>query len=288
MNDQASALRQLVFRKREAMPSGNSGCEIISVTSGKGGVGKSNITMNTALAMAANGAKVLILDADIGTANIDILVGLSPRKHLGHVFEGEATLFEIMTKITDNLYLIPGSSGVSGIREMPFDQLSTFREEILKIEDMFEYLIVDTSAGVSKQVINLLRGSDRILLVCNEEPTSILDAYSLCKVLYQVEDSAEVEFVANNVASEVEAREVYGKLRVAIKHFLNKELKYLSFVVHDKGIANGVINQKPLMIQDAPGPARASFTRLAELLMHPDGWATGRGIHQLFNLLVEK
>ncbi len=288
MTDQAAALRQLVFRKREPQPTGSSRCEIIAVTSGKGGVGKSNITMNTALALAARGRKVLILDADIGTANIDILVGLSPRKHLGHVFAGQAELFEILTKVVENLYLIPGASGISEISEMPLAQLNRFREEILKVEDMFDYLFVDTSAGVSKQVINLLRGADRILLVCNEEPTSILDAYALCKVLFQVESHAEVEFVANNVAGEVEAREVYGKLRVAIKHFLDKDLAYLGYVVHDKGIADGVINQKPLMIQDAPGPAAANFTELAHLLMHPDGWAVGKGVHQLFNLLVEK
>lgn len=287
MSDQADTLRQLVFRKRDPTLTLGSTCQIISVTSGKGGVGKSNVTMNTAVAMAAQGAKVLILDADIGAPDIDILVGLSPRKHLGHVFEGSASLLEVLVKVTGNLYLIPGASGVSSIQEMPLQSLQRFREDILKVETLFDYLLVDSSAGVSKQVINLLRGSDRILLVCNAEPTSILDAYALCKVLYQVEEAVKVEFVANNIAGEVEACEVYGKLEIAVQHFLNKKLTYLSYVVHDKGIANGVINQKPLMLQDDPGPASANFSDLASKLMHPPGWANGKGIHQLFDLLVE-
>lgn len=288
MSDQASSLRELIFTKRPPKHSGTSNCEIIGITSGKGGVGKSNISMNLSLALGRQGSKVLVLDADIGTANIDILLGLTPRKHLGHIFSGEASIFEVMVKVTEDCYLIPGTSGVQDLDDLPVEAQVQFREELKKLEDMFDYMVVDTSAGVNKTVINLLRGSDRILLVCNEEPTSILDAYALCKVLFQVEPQINVEFIANNVAGEVDAREVYGKLRVAVKHFLNKELSYLGYVIHDKGIADGVINQKPLMMQDAPGPAMVNFRELASALMHGNGWAEGKGLHQLFNLLVEK
>ena len=287
MTDQAAALRHLMANRREPLPVGGSTCEIITVTSGKGGVGKSNITMNLALALASEGRKVLILDADIGTANIDILMGLHPRRHLGHVFEGESTLVQILCKMNDNLYLIPGASGITGINEMPLEHLEQFRKDILQLETMFDYLLVDTAAGVSPQVTNLLKGSDRTLLVCNHEPTSILDAYALCKVLFASDELVRMEFLANNVSSELEAEEVYGKLSVAVKHFLKKDLQYLSYVVHDKGVADGVINQKPLMLSEGASPAKDNFRTLAVKLAHGESWASGKGVQQLFNLLTE-
>ena len=287
MTDQASALRKMMVGRLGSEPSGKSSCEVISVTSGKGGVGKSNISMNLSIALAKKGFKVLILDADIGAANIDILINLDPRRNLGHVLEGKASLFQVLEKITENLYLIPGASGISDIPELAFDKRGQLREDLTKIDEQFDYLVVDTSAGVSKRVINLLLGSDRVLLVCSEEPTAIVDAYALCKVLFQIDGEIKVELIANNVEGSVEAGDVYDKLRLAVKHFLKRELHYLSHVIHDEGIAYGVINQKPLMLTGAVEGAAANFEELASKLAHSPQWAQGKGVHYLFNLLLE-
>ncbi len=287
MNDQASTLREWVKRNRP-QPTGNCPCEVIAVTSGKGGVGKSNISMNLAISLAQKGHKVLVLDADIGTANIDILLNLDTRLHLGHLADGQASLFQVIEKVAENLYLIPGASGVPDISQLPFHKWEQLREDLAKVESMFQYLIVDTSAGVHGRVINLLRGADRILLICNNEPTSIVDAYALCKVFYKDVPEARLELIANNVSGPADAEEVYGKLRVAIKHFLSKELHYLDHVIHDEAIALGVINQKPLMMSSVTTGAAVNFLAISEKLAHPGGWAAGKGIYHLFHLLFDE
>ncbi len=288
MTDQAAALRKMVRQRPSPAHVRRSHCEIFAITSGKGGVGKSNITMNLSAALALSGARVLIIDADIGTANIDILLNLDLRFHLGHVAQGKATLFQILHKVMHNLYLLPGASGTAGLGAFPTSRAEQLRSDLQRIEEMFDYLMVDTNAGISRRIINLLRGADRVLLVCSGEPTSIVDAYALCKVLYRKEADICVELIANNVEGKKEARDVYGKLKAAVKHFLKKELHYLSYIKHDEGIAHGVINQKPLMMTGATGGAVDNFQSLAAKLVHPPDWARGKGIHQLFDFLLQE
>lgn len=288
MIDQASTLRKLI-NQQDAEPAApkQSPCEIIAVTSGKGGVGKSNVTLNTAAALAQNGSSVLILDADIGTANIDILLGKDPRQNLAHVIEGEASLYDVIEKVNEKLYFIPGASGIADIGSMPTSNLERFRDDIFKLESLFDYLLVDTSAGVSDNVIKMLCASDRVLLICNGEPTSIVDAYALCKLLFQQYPDVNIYLVANNVKDEQEAQEVYDKLNAAVTHFLKKELHFLSHVVHDKAITAAVASQEPVMLADADVPAKANFVELANLLKHPEGWRQGKGFSELFNSLIK-
>ena len=287
MTDQASILRKMMAQQRMQPATECFTCETLAITSGKGGVGKSNVTMNLSIALARSGQKVLILDADIGTANIDVLLNIDPRRNLSHVIDGQASLFEVLQKITENLYLIPGASGTDDLGAMAYDKRGKLREDLEKVEKMFDFLIVDTSAGVNQQVIKCLLGVDRIFLVCNSEPTSLVDAYALCKVLFQHKPDASVEFIANNVRGKEEAREVYDKLSLAVKHFLQKELRYSSHIIHDQGVAFGVVNQKPLMMTEAADGAAADFFNLADTLKHPKGWANGKGVHHLFENLME-
>lgn len=287
MIDQASTLRKLISQQdAEPATPEQSPCEIIAVTSGKGGVGKSNVTLNTAAALAQTGANVLILDADIGTANIDILLGKDPRQNLGHVIEGQASLYDVIEKVNDKLYFIPGASGIADIGTMPTSNLERFRDDIFKLESLFDYLLVDTSAGVHENVTRLLCGSDRVLLVCNGEPTSIVDAYALCKLLFQQYPDVKIYLVANNVADASEAGEVYDKLNAAVTHFLKKELHYLCHVVHDKAIVHAVASQEPVMLAEVNVPSKANFAELAQKLRHPDDWRKGKGFYQLFNSLI--
>ncbi len=288
MSDQAAALRKIADLVKEPVETGRSACQILSVASGKGGVGKSNLSLNLSIGLARLGQKVLMLDADIGAANIDILLGLDLRRHLGHVLAGDASLFEILHKVADRLYLVPGASGISEIGEMPFENLKQFREDLVKIENMFDCVIVDCSAGVGPNVTKLLRGADRVLLVCGDEPTAIVDAYALCKALFAEDSNVCVEVVVNNVPAKADADEVYAKLGLAVKHFLKKELRCLGHVVHDEDLAKGVVDQKPVMFTDKIGGAVSNLMNLAEKLARPGDWARGKGVRQLFQLLALK
>ena len=201
-------------RRGSVPPDKSAPCEIVAVTSGKGGVGKSTLTLNLALALALKNFRVLVIDADIGTANLDILLNLDPRYHLAHVISGRVGLRQILQKVTENLSILPGASGISELPEMSLPHRDRLRRELDRLEATFDYLFVDTSAGVGRSVIQVLRGADRVILVCNEEPTAIVDAYALCKVFYQEQTEGVIELVVNNIHSEEEALEVYGKLRM--------------------------------------------------------------------------
>jgi len=287
MSDQAAALRALIARDHAVVvPEGTSACEIVTVTSGKGGVGKSNITINVALALARRGRRVLVMDADIGTANIDILLGLGSRAHLGQVFEGSASLYEITVEIEERLFLIPGASGINGLAELPFDKRRGLQEDLQRIGEAFDYLFIDTSAGISRAVLDFMRAADRILLISTGEPTAVVDAYALCKAYYGEGGEVGPELVANNVTDREEAMEVFEKINLAVGHFLKKELKYLGHVVHDEEVAFGVIEQKPVMMSASDGRAAADYQALAEALDHGDHWQGGKGILQLFRNLV--
>ncbi|CAM2009359.1 MinD/ParA family protein [Acanthopleuribacter pedis] len=286
--DQAETLRRLAAQKpKVAEPKADQDIRIIAVTSGKGGVGKSNVTLNTAIALAKRGHATLILDADMGTANIDILLGMDPRLNLGHVIEGKASLFEILVKISDNLYLLPGASGIMDPGYLGIQNLEQLRKDIGQLESMFQYVFIDTAAGVNQMVIQALKGSDRVLLICNDEPTSIVDAYALVKVLYKQDPEAFIQLVVNDVAGEEEAEDVYGKLRAAIQHFLKRDLDYLNHIAHDDVIARGVILQKPFMFTAAESPARGHVEALAEKLESTLADRGGKGLLQLFQRLIQ-
>lgn len=286
MTDQAAALRQLVALKGDPPDAGKSSCEIITVTSGKGGVGKSNITINTAIQLGRMGARVLVMDADIGTANLDILLGLGAKPHLGDVFEGTMSLYDVICPVTENLFLIPGASGISSLSELPYERRGSLREDLSRIAETFDYLFIDTSAGVSEAVLTMMRGADRLLLICTAEPTAVVDAYALCKAWHNSGQEGTLELIANNVKNADEASEIFEKIRLAVGHFLKKELKYLGHVVHDVGVAQGVVNQKPIMLTSTHGPACTNFEALAASLFHADPWREGKGIQQLYNQLV--
>ena len=286
--DQAETLRRIAAQKQKVTPQEGHDIQIIAITSGKGGVGKSNVSLNTAIALAKRGRKTLILDADMGTANIDILLGMDPRLNLGHVIEGQANLFEILVKVTDNLYLIPGASGMMDPGYLGIQNLEQLRKDILQLESMFDFVFIDTAAGVNQLVIQALKGSDQVLLICNDEPTSIVDAYALVKVLYKQDPEARIQLVVNDVEGEEEAEDVYGKLKAAIQHFLKRDLEYLNHIAHDEGIARGVILQKPFMFTAADSPARGHVETLATKLEAQLGNRSGKGLLQLFQRLIQK
>lgn len=278
MKDQAASLRRIVSPRQQH--TGNSRCEIIAVTSGKGGVGKSNIALNLALALAESGAEVLLVDADMGTANVDILLGLDPHWTLGDVLQGRVPLPRILLSIGEHLDLLPGASGIYETHQA--QQAPWTAQDLQDMEDAYDYLVLDTSAGLNGNLLRLLQAADRVLLVATQEPTSIVDAYALCKAYLQATPEGRIELVVNNTPAGKEALEVHAKLGGAVQHFLHRNLPHLATIPNDPHVIEAVRCQKPLLNAHSKCLAAERIRALARRLRHGEGWARGRGITPLF------
>ena len=244
MNDQASALRQLVSsvnRKQTKM-------RVISVTSGKGGVGKTNFTVNLALALAEYGQRIIILDGDLGLANVDIAFGLTARYTIEHLLSGEKTIEEILLMGPKGIGIIPGGSGVQELANVERDKLMNVLTNLGRLEKMADILIIDTGAGLGHTVMNFLQAADDIILVTTPEPTALIDAYGLLKTLRKEAGEVAIHVVINRVRSEADAQATFKRLETAVLKFLDGSLNFMGWIYDDQLVGRSVMLQEPLGI----------------------------------------
>ena len=220
---------------------------IITITSGKGGVGKTSISLNLSLSLASQGHKVCLFDADLGLANVSILTGLYPKKNLESVISGQFGLNEIIIKDYQGIDIIPGSSGVEKIADLTRTQTGTLISAFLDLED-YDYFIFDTSAGISSQVLSFCMASHEIILVATCEPTSLTDAYSMLKVLSKYQYDCPVKVVINQVKSGKAAQKAYAQLKKTVNKFLSVKVEPLGIVALDKNVRAAVISQTPFFM----------------------------------------
>lgn len=220
---------------------------IITITSGKGGVGKTSISLNLSLSLASEGFKVCLFDADLGLANVSILTGIYPKKDLESVISGQFGLNEILIKDYQGIDIIPGSSGVEKMADLTQTQTGTLISAFLDLED-YDYFIFDTSAGISSQVISFCMASHEIVLVATCEPTSLTDAYSLLKVLSRYGYDCPVKVVINQVTSGKAAQKAYAQLKETVNRFLSIKVEPLGIVASDKNVRMAVISQTPFFM----------------------------------------
>ncbi len=228
---------------------------VLSVTSGKGGVGKTNLSVNIASQLAKKGKKVLLLDADLGLANVDVILGITPQKNLFHLFQNEATLEEIIFPTPYGFSILPAASGVNEILKLSAGQKMTLLDSIDALEDSLDYLIADTGAGIHDSVLYFNIAAQERIVVLTPEPTSLTDAYALIKVLNTKHDINSFRVLINMAASSKQAKEVYTRLSAACDHFLdNVSLDFLGFIPKDSLLRKSVLMQKPfsLLYPDAP------------------------------------
>ncbi len=228
---------------------------VLSVTSGKGGVGKTNLSVNIATQLAKKGKKVLLLDADLGLANVDVLLGITPQKNLFHLFQNEATLSEIIFETPYGFSILPAASGVNEILKLSAGQKMTLLDSIDELEDSLDYLIADTGAGIHDSVLYFNIASQERIVVLTPEPTSLTDAYALIKVLNTKHDISTFRVLINMASNAKQAKEVYARLSAACDHFLdNVSVDYLGFIPKDALLRKSVIAQKPFsaLYPDAP------------------------------------
>jgi len=223
-----------------------SNCRTIAVTSGKGGVGKSSLVANLALSLGARGKQVIVFDADLGMANLDVLFGVRPRFTLHHVVEGRKNLFDIITSVNDKVKLFAGGSGLANLADLEEGIRNSILDSLAKIRQYADVLLIDTGAGLSSNVIGFLQYADEVLLVSTPEPTSMADAYGIIKTLAKnPEPFPKVSVVVNRAASSTEAFGVSSRLTTVSRKFLEAEIQYKGFILEDERVSKAVRSQKP-------------------------------------------
>jgi flagellar biosynthesis protein FlhG len=274
MTDQARTLRWLAAaRGAETEPvvpaAAPKRMRTLAVTSGKGGVGKSNVAVNVALEMAALGQRVSLLDADLALANADVLLGLNPQYHLGHVLQGQRTLREVVIEVTERLWLIPGGSGVEELANLSRQQHTRLIADLQAFESEADCMIIDTAAGLAGNVTGVLRAADEVIIVTTPDPTALVDSYAVIKVVHQQAPTKPIWVVVNNVVGVGDAERIFAQLQMAATRFLDRRLKLLGTIPRDAELVEAVREQVPV-VQYAPStPASRAFRLIAKQLDHP-------------------
>ncbi|WP_243304655.1 MinD/ParA family protein [Geothrix oryzisoli] len=251
---------------------------VVAITSGKGGVGKTNVTAGLALALAAQGQRVVVLDANFGLSNLDILLGLSPKYTLEQALHGEKVLEEILLEGPMGVQVLPTSSGLQELTRL--DTMSELRlvQGLQRVAETVDWLLIDTAAGIHDSVLKLLLAAQEVILVATPEPTSLVDAYAMVKVLHLREPSKPLWLLVNNGQSAEEARETVEQLQEATGRFLGKQLKVLGMVPHDPHVLQAVRQQRGVVELFPDSPASRAFGAivrqlLGQVSLQPDDFA---------------
>jgi flagellar biosynthesis protein FlhG len=245
MADQAEGLRKMV--KTIGDPNART-TRIITVTSGKGGVGKSNFTLNFALTLQTLGFKVLIFDADIGLANIDVLMGVSAKYNLYHLLKREKTIWEIITHGPKGLEFIAGGSGFNDLLRLTDEELDYFAEQVDQLNGYVDYLIFDTGAGLSKETLKFIIAAQESIVVTTPEPTSITDAYAIIKMVHAMGHRVQFKLVVNRTTDNKEGKYTADKISMVAKRFLSLDIPTLGFVPDDANVSKAVKKQIPFTL----------------------------------------
>lgn len=241
--DQAAKLRNLINDRKQKK---YNNFKVIAISSGKGGVGKTNIAINLSIALGMRGLRVMILDADFGMANIDILFGIKTQYTIYDILYKDKTIDEVYAMTDEGVKIIPGGSGISELFDIDEDKRKKLINEFSKIDDI-DILIIDMGAGLNKTSLSLLQFADEIIVVTNPEPCALTDAYSLIKILVNQGVKSNINIIVNRAKNLVEGRETFEKLSKTIKVFLNAQVKYLGYISEDSKVKNAVKEQKPFI-----------------------------------------
>lgn len=289
--DQAEQLRNII--KANIQPR-RSLARVITVTSGKGGVGKSNTAINLAIQFRKMGQKVIILDADFGLANIEIMFGAVPKHNLCDLIYQGKSIKDIITWGPMEVGFISGGSGIAGMSNLDKDYLNYIIQNLTELDEMADTIIVDTGAGISDAVLEFLVASGEILLVTTPEPTSITDSYSLLKALNRhpryLRDTTQIKVLANKVSNEAEAEALYAKLEAVVERYLKMPISYLGMIPQDSQLARAVMQQAPVSLDNPHARSAVAYEVIAAKLMNKElnKNLTKRGMAAFFSHIVSR
>ncbi len=260
IQDQAHQLRQL----SNSLPTNQRSSRVVTIASGKGGVGKSNFAIAFALSLMELGQKVVVIDFDIGMANIDILMGTTPKFHLMDMIQQQKTIWEVLETGPKGLEYLAGGSGFEQLLQLKEVDRSYFFQELEKLHGYADFIIIDTGAGLTKESQQCHLSADDVILLITPEPTAMADAYSVVKMLHSQLPSLSFQLVVNRVSRPMEGMEIAGKFKMAVQTFLNKELKIFGAIPEDGLILQSVLRQVPFYIAAPRSPASIMIKKLAE------------------------
>ncbi len=255
LDDQANSLRTMNQSKLT---------KVIAITGGKGGVGKTNITLNTAISLAKQGKRVMVLDADLGLANVDVMLGLRVDKNLSHVLSGECTLQEVLVQGPYGIQIAPAASGTQSMVELTSTEHVGLIRAFSELEDSVDVFIIDTAAGISDMVLSFARASQDVVVVVCDEPTSLTDAYALIKLLNREHGVFRFKVVANMVRSMKEGQDLFKKLSMVTGRFLDVALELVATVPFDENIRKSVRKQKAIVDAYPSSPAAVAIKGLSQ------------------------
>jgi flagellar biosynthesis protein FlhG len=259
--DQAQRLRELVFRTRSM-------ARVIAVTSGKGGVGKTSTSVNLAIAMAAHGRRVILLDADLGLANVEVLMGLGSLYNLGHVIDGEKRMLDILVKAPGGIEVVPGSSGLARVADLSESARANVIDGLRDLQEQADYIIIDTMAGIGRNAVAFTSAADEVLLITTPEPSSIVDAYAMLKTICSTRGDAVIRLLVNMAASQEQARAVAAKLSGVAQQYLGRPLPCAGFLPRDPHVSQAVMQSKPFVLAFPAAPVSKCMQVFAGRLVH--------------------
>ena len=239
---------------------------VVSITSGKGGVGKTNIVVNVGIAMSRAGLKVMIFDADLGLANVDVLLGLTPRYNIRHVLTGERSLNDVIIEGPEGMKILPAASGIDEVTHLSEAEKLDLLTHFEIYDGDIDILLIDTGAGIGKNVMYFNSAARQIVVVATPEPTSITDAYALMKVLATQYDEKRFTLLVNNVKSERDAKNVYSNLSNVAERFLNISIDFAGYIPHDPNLSRAVARQTSLIQAYPKSAACRAFESLADVI----------------------
>jgi flagellar biosynthesis protein FlhG len=276
--------------KEQAIP--RQVARVITVTSGKGGVGKSSISVNLAIALSRLGHRVIILDADFGLANVEVMLGIRPQYNLADLMFRGKNLTDIVTEGPENIGFISGGSGIQELTNLTREQIIYLIQKLVELDEKADIIIIDTGAGIADSVLEFVAASTEVLLVATPEPTSITDAYALLKTLNRKSDvsfkDTTIKMIANRIGDNNEGKELYDKLSLVVSKFLNLKLEYLGAVPQDPSVSKSVMMQKPVITVYPNSQFSKSVNSFADILCEnvTSNIQSKKGIAQLFTNLL--
>ena len=266
--DQAATLRMMTddMRGKETKSKGNGedGVKVIAVTSGKGGVGKTNVVANLAMALVKTGKRVLIFDADLGLGNIDVLLGLAPMYNLSHLLNDGKGFQDILITGPSGIMILPAGSGVDSLCNLSPEQQMNLFSEVEKLGELIDVMLIDTAAGINSNVLFFNMAAQEILVIATPEPTSITDAYALIKILYTKHGVKHFRLLVNSVKSSEEGLNIYRKLSLVADKFLKVSIDYSGHILTDLNIPKSVRQQRLFLEIFPESKASACFAQLAK------------------------
>lgn len=272
--DQAETLRGLM--KQQSRAAGQDAAQAdasqprlahaLAITSGKGGVGKSTVAVNLAILLSRMGRKVALLDADMGTANADVLCNVMPVHTLAHVVAGRKQIEEIVIQAPGGFSLIPGASGLAQMAALSIDERERLIQQFSRLEKAYDVLLIDTGAGIGPDVLTMLTSADRVLVVTTPDPTAITDAYAVIKTTYRQRPQLDIRLLVNQAKDHEEAHNVYTRVSNVCRKFLSLDVVYAGYLLSDSAVRESVRNRRPLAMDTKQAPAIIALTALAHRL----------------------